>query len=303
MNYRSQLLSFFLAAFLLLQLNGKCEDVPKPDSVNAPYGQYERNIYDFWKAKSDKPTPLVIYIHGGGFNQGSKEKVSASMVTGLLKEGISVIAINYRLTPDAVFPQHYQDCARAIQFARFHAKELNIDPNRVAATGSSAGACASLWLGFHDDLADPKSNDPVLRMSTKLSSVAMFSGQSTLDPDTIRAWVGELALKHSMFNGKFLGLKPNELGSVRAKELYVAASPVTYLTKNAPPVFAYYSNPRTAPTVMNEAIHHYNFGLHLKEKMDALGVECVLLDKESGISSNKSCIEFFMKHFQMKTKK
>ncbi len=288
-----------IAVLLMVQAETGAQEMPVPDSSNARYGLFERNVYDLWKAKSGKPTPLVVYIHGGGFNQGSKEKISASMVTGLLKEGISVMAINYRLTPDAVFPEHYQDCARAIQYARYHAKEFNIDSAKVAAAGSSAGACASLWIGFHDDMADNVNADPVLRISTRLSSVAMFSGQSTLEPDTILSWVGELALKHSMFNGKFLGLKPNELESAHAKELYRAASPVTYLTKDDPPVFTYYSNPRATPTVMNEAIHHYNFGLHLKEKMDAVGVECVLLDKESGVSANKSCIAFLIKHFHM----
>jgi acetyl esterase/lipase len=59
------------------------------------------------------------------------------------------------------------DCARAIQYARYHAKEFNIDPKRVAATGSSAGGMTSLWLAFHGDLADPKNADPVLRESTR----------------------------------------------------------------------------------------------------------------------------------------
>ena len=103
-----------------------------------------------------------------------------------------------------------------------------------------------------------------------------------------------------MFNGKYIGLDTSELHSQKAKDLYKAASPVTHLTKEDPPVWAYYSVPKTTPTIVNEAIHHYNFGLYLKEKMDKLGIECVLLDKESAKSGEtKSAVAFFMKHFGM----
>src|SRR5215204_6057650 len=142
---------------------------PAPDLVNEQYGPHERNVLDLWKAKSDKPTPLVVYIHGGGFRAGSKEGYNSS---ALLAKGISVMAINYRLSPEVAFPAHYMDCARAIQYARGHAKEWNIDPKRIGATGGSAGAGTSLWIGFHDDMADPKNGDPVLRESTRLSCMA-----------------------------------------------------------------------------------------------------------------------------------
>lgn len=286
--------------FLLLAGIAFSQEMPKPDSLNASYGPFERNIYDFWQASNDAPTPLVVYIHGGGFSQGSKEKVSATMVNGLLKKGISIMAINYRLTPTTTFPGHYLDCARAIQFARLHAKELHINPEKIAATGGSAGGCASLWLAFHPDLADSLNADPVLRMSTKLCCVATFSGQTTLEPEVIRQIAGELALQHSMFSGKFLGMTAEQSHSSAGAALYKQASPVNWLTSAAPPVWMFYSVPKTTPTTINEAIHHYNFGVYLKEKMDKLGVPCTLLDKENGGSSTKSCIEFFMKHFGMK---
>ena len=144
-----------------------------PDLANEKYGPHERNVLDLWKAKSDKPTPLVVFIHGGGFRGGSKEALSPALLDGLLAKGISVMAINYRLSPEVSFPAHYMDCARAIQFARSKAKEWNLDPKRVGATGGSAGAGTSLWIGFHDDMADPKNADPVLRQSTRLTCMAV----------------------------------------------------------------------------------------------------------------------------------
>src|SRR5467141_267825 len=100
----------------------KAEDNPAPDLANVKYGPHPRNALDLWKAESEKPAPLVVFIHGGGFRGGSKEQLSSALLQGLLEKGISVMAINYRLSPEVHFPAHYLDCARAIQFARLNAK-------------------------------------------------------------------------------------------------------------------------------------------------------------------------------------
>ena len=85
-------------------------------------------------------------------------------------DGISVVSVEYRFTDEAtadgVVPPvqgPLGDAARAIQFIRSKAKEWNLDKTRIGATGGSAGAASSLWLAFHDDLADPRSDDPVAR--------------------------------------------------------------------------------------------------------------------------------------------
>ena len=69
---------------------------------------------------------------------------------------------------------------------RQNAIEWNFDPTRLAATGCSAGAGLSLWFGFHNDLADPDNEDPVLRQSTRLTCMAVFNGQTSYDPRFIR---------------------------------------------------------------------------------------------------------------------
>src|SRR5438874_11233473 len=126
----------------------KGEAKPPPDMANVAYGPHERNVMDVWKAKSEQPTPLLVFIHGGGFRGGSKEAVQPYLLNGCLASGISVVAINYRLSPEVHFPAHYMDSARAIQFARSKAKEWNLDPKRVASSGGSAGAGTSLLPGF-----------------------------------------------------------------------------------------------------------------------------------------------------------
>lgn len=273
---------------------------PAPDIADGKYGQYAKNTFDLWKPKAGKPTPLVVFIHGGGLTSGSKEKISANQLAQFLKAGIAVMAINYRLTPEAVFPQHFMDSARAIQFARYNAREFNIDPKRVAATGGSAGGLTSLWIGFHDDLADPGNSDPVLRESTRLKVLAVSSAQTTLIPQTIEKYVGALAAKYPSYtNGKLFGLTSEEMTTPKAAGFYKAASPLTYLTKDDPPVWAFYSvpdKPLTAESTNSEAIHHPGFGKVLKEEMNKLGIECKLRHKDDGQNVNGDMIRFLLKY-------
>ena len=154
-----KLLTLFLLGIFSLAVVAQEEEAkiaapkPKADVADGKYGPYDRNVYDLWKPVSKKPTPLVVYIHGGGFVNGDKEKLSATLLKRLLDNGIAVMAINYRLFPAVLFPEPLLDGARAVQFARSKAIEFNIDKTKVAATGSSAGGLMSLWIGFHDDLA------------------------------------------------------------------------------------------------------------------------------------------------------
>ena len=298
----SVLLLVLLAGPVTAQPKAKAKDSkPKPDLANEKYGPHERNVLDLWKAKNDGPAPLLVFIHGGGFHAGSKEALPAPMLDGLLAKGVSVMSINYRLSPEVAFPAHYKDCARAIQYARSKAKEWDLDPKRVAASGGSAGAGTSLWIGFHDDLADAKSDDPVLRQSTRLTCMAVLGAQSSYDPRVVKEWVGEAASKHPALQG-FYGLKADELESAKAHKLYEDASPVTHLTKDDPPVYAFYNEARKIPDDARPGtgIHHINFGVRLKEKMDKLGIECVVRHQDEGANPAKEVVEFVTKHLKGK---
>ena len=155
---------------------------PEPTHADVRYGPHERNVLDLYLAESEGPTPLVLYIHGGGFRGGDKRSLGANVVKSYHDAGFSVAAINYRLTDTAPAPAAYLDCGRALQFLRYHADKWNLDPRLVASTGGSAGAGTSMWLAFHNDLADPKSDDPVARESTRLVCIAVSNGQSSYDP-------------------------------------------------------------------------------------------------------------------------
>src|SRR4051794_511500 len=101
---------------------------PAPDVRDARYGPHERNVLDLWKAKEDTPTPLVVFIHGGGFRAGDKSNLSPALLARCLEAGISVAAVNYRLSQHAPFPAPMADGGRAVQFLRSKAKDWNLDP-------------------------------------------------------------------------------------------------------------------------------------------------------------------------------
>ena len=256
---------------------------PKPQVpatlAEVSYGPDPRNVLDFWKAEGDGPRPLLVYIHGGGWTTGDK-KQNASAYQPFLDKGISYAAINYRLTPGSPLPAPVHDAARAIQFLRTKATEWNIDTSYIALTGGSAGACTSMWLLLHDDLADPKSDDPVLRQSTRVCAAAVSAGQTSIDPKVIEDWLGPNVLKHRMIN-MAVGEQTME-GALKQydqyHDLYVEFSPVNHVDGQDPPLFMTYGSDMTLPSKdAGHGIHHPVYGIKLKEKSDRAGHECHLL--------------------------
>jgi acetyl esterase/lipase len=254
---------------------------------NVKYGPHERNVLDLWLAKTAKPAPLLVYIHGGGFYVGDKSSVDPNMLRTCMGLGITVAAINYRYSSQAPYPAPMLDSARAIQFLRCHAAEYKIDPQRVAATGGSAGAGISLWIGFHPDLADTAAGDPVARQSTRLACMIVGGAQTSYDPRYIKEHIGAPAARHPAIL-KLYGLKPEEADTPRAHKMYEEAAPINYVDKDSPPVLMYYGeskDPVPADAPPGAGIHHVKFGWLLKEKMDRLGIECIVhhRDDDAGL--------------------
>lgn len=257
--------------------------VPAPTMTGIKYGPHVRNIIDLWKAKSDKPTPWVLFIHGGGWVNGSKERIETCVnVQALLDAGISVAAINYRfiaqatqegLTPPVIGPLH--DAARALQHIRHNAKEWNLDPQRVGLTGSSAGACTSLWLAFHDDLADPRHDDPIARQSTRPQHIAVLRAQTTLDPAQAKEW-----LPNSTYGAHAFGKKSFAEALADRNKLLPwihAYSPYSLVTKDDPGVAIFYENIPDMGKPQKDPTHSANHGIGLKEHCKSLHVPCEVI--------------------------
>ena len=256
--------------------------LPEPKFANVSYGPHERNVFDLWPAESDAPTPLVIYYHGGGFRSGDKRSLNPALLEKLLAAKVSVAAVNYRLTDTAPFPAQMHDCARALQFIRHRAKEYNIDPKRVGATGGSAGSGISQWLAFHDDLADPKSADPVARESTRLKCAVVYAAQSSYDPRFIKKLFDTDQVESALI--AFFGMSAAaDVDDPKFHPLFEEASPINHASAGDPPILLYYPQANT-PLPPNSSgmqhIHHPKFGFVLKEKLDKLGIECVVKLRE-----------------------
>lgn len=260
---------------------------PPPTMANVSYGDDPRQVIDFYQAKSDKPTPVVFYIHGGGWMGGSKENVGA--VPTYHAAGISVVSVEYRfvsqaqaagIQPPVKWP--LSDAARALQFVRSKAKEWNLDKTRIAATGGSAGAASSLWLAFHDEMADPKSDDPIARESTRLICAAVSGPQTCFDPKLMKEW-----MPNSKYGGHAYGFVAGE-GKKSTFEQFLENrdkvmpwileySPYHLVTKDDPPVALYFNNAPAMGQDTKDPTHSANFGVGLKEKCDEVGVTCELI--------------------------
>jgi acetyl esterase/lipase len=276
-----------------------------PTFGDVSYGPDASNKIDFWKANSQTPTPIVVFIHGGGFRRGDKADYNASLLKACLDSGISYASINYRLSDVASYPAQMHDSAHAIQFLRTKAVEWNIDPKRIACTGGSAGAGISLWLAFHDDLADPKSADPVARQSTRLTCALPTNMQCTYDPREIKKIVPGDAynvapLKQLQGLPETFNWDKDPISADLDARLR-DCSPITHLTKDDPPVFAMNSSNNAKPG----NIHHPNFGRHLKKVMDQIGIECdfhLTSDFSGQQATTDAMLAFLNKHFGMTAK-
>jgi len=297
-----RLLAAFLAPLLLWP-----QDKPAPDFANVSYGPHERNVIDFWKGAGDRPAPLVIFIHGGGFVGGDKTGIDPVLLRLIREQGWNAASINYRYSTIAPYPGPMRDSARALQFLRSKARDWNIDTANIFLTGGSAGAATSLWIGFRDEMAEPQSPDPVARQSTRITAAALRGAQTFLDPREVRELISPVAANHPALPTLFGKKTHDEVwNSPELDWSFRDASPLNWLTRDDPPVLLLYNEgpePVPANARPGAGIHHIRFGYRLKTHMDKLGIECVVRHaKELGADPvpkfHEETIAFFKKHIR-----
>jgi hypothetical protein len=168
------------------------EAKPEPTHRDVSYGQHPHQLIDVYLPSEDgDPTPVLIWY--GGVFQASKH---AAELPRFLSKRIAVIAVETRSLADGMAegadpPVKWvmDDACRAIQFVRYNAKKWNLDPTRIALGGGSQGALPALYVGCSADRADLESEDPVARLSTKVTCVAAYRCQPTIDPQRMQEWV------------------------------------------------------------------------------------------------------------------
>jgi len=290
------------------------DEIPEPVNIkgeratfaNAKYGPHERNTFDIWLAKSAKPTPLVIYIHGGGFTGGDKSRYFQSEdVVRFLDAGVSVATINYRFMNEPPYGilASMNDSKRFVQFIRHHSEKYNIDKSRIACTGGSAGAGTALWLSFTDDMADPANTDPVLHESTRLICAGAFATQATYD---IFQWDEILGFPLSKTPG-FMQMVARAFGFKSAENVDLEKQTsirknldfLAKMDKNDPPVFIFNRHKAGIPETPDDINHHPNHAKILKEKAKSIGLQAVVYAPEIGImdESGVDLVNFFLNQF------
>lgn len=179
------------------------------------------------KSAPAQPLPVVAWIHGGGWQAGSKAPCPIAFMCG---EGYAVVSIEYRLTDVAIFPAQIHDCKAAIRWLRAHAKEYNLDPHRIGVAGASAGGHLVALLGTSGDVKEIEGDvGGNTQYSSRVQAVADFCGPAALAEGA--ALVPEDADERDRKAvAKLLGGPLNE-NRDKARQ----ASPVTYITKDDPP--------------------------------------------------------------------
>ena len=274
--------SIIKACLLILLIGGASSETSaaEPTWADVAYGTHQRQRLDLWLADSHNPTPLIIYIHGGGFMEGDKSRVRGNPVIDLCqKRGVSYAAINYRFLTTVPIQTILRDAARAVQFLRANAARYNLDSTRFAAYGGSAGAGTSLWLAMHNDLADLNSPDPVLRQSTRLTAAASIAGQFTYD---LMQWPATLDFQLNQFTQPiivcgFYGFPGVDvLDSDAGKAIRADVDMYGAITADDPPVYLTSSHPGGQMKTLNDLYHHPRHMEAFKARCDAVGVPAVL---------------------------
>jgi hypothetical protein len=284
---------------------GNIQDENKPTFENVEYGSYERNVLDFWKAVSEEPTPLVIFIHGGGFTSGDKTQARSGTNLNYLQRclaaKVSYAAINYRFKQTTRLDTIMLDVARALQFIRYKADEWNIDKNRIASYGGSAGGGATIWLAFGDDKADPSNADPILRESTRLTVAGHLNSQSTYD---FLRWASIIGLPEDWYEQMKLTDDvtlyhiPDRTwyDSLEIIMLRKKLDMVDMIDKKDPPVYFQCLNPNITPTTSGSVIHHPKHAIFLKNIYDSLNIDNAIVLAETPVEERVDLLDFFFKY-------
>ncbi|QDV26389.1 alpha/beta hydrolase fold domain-containing protein [Aureliella helgolandensis] len=281
--------------------------------TDMPYGKHFRQSMDVWLASASTPTPLVFYLHGGGWSAQDKTDIHQHLdVREFLNAGISVASVNYRLLQDAnaaeVSPPvqwPLQDAARALQYLRSNAEAWKIDSARIGACGVSAGGCSSLWLALHDEMAEENSDDLVARESTRLLCAAGKAPQTSLDPQQLKEWIPNYEYGGSAFGfpgatrpdsfALFLAARDSLLPEIQRY------SPIEHASQDDPPIFMEFPAQDKAPILgerQTDPTHSAVSGLMLQQRLHALGVDSELRYQGDRKTGSANMQQFLMRQLK-----
>lgn len=187
---------------------------------------HERHKLDlFVPEKADSPLPLIIWIHGGGWQNGSKEGCPP-LRAGYTDHGYAVASIHYRLSGHATFPAQIEDCKAAIRWLRAHAKENNLDPDRFGVWGSSAGGHLVALVGTSGDVKEFDVGE-YKNVSSRVQAVCDYYGPTDFITfvNTYQSHASKDSPESKLLGGAVL----------ENKDKAARVNPITYATRDDPP--------------------------------------------------------------------
>ncbi|TCJ17695.1 alpha/beta hydrolase [Flaviaesturariibacter flavus] len=246
--------------------------------VYTKVGEWDGRM-DLYLPPAGKPAPAIINIHGGGWNKGVKE--SQSGFNTFFKAGFAVANIEYRLTGQATAPAAVEDTRCALIYLVEHAKELNIDPERIVIMGGSAGGHLALMGGM---LANDHRFDGNCATKKNIKVAAIVDKYGITD---VWDW-GYGKDKTSRSATAWLGTHAQDKGFA------ASVSPVSYISKNTPPIFIVHGD--ADPTVP------YQHSVLLHQRLTEAGVKTKFItvpggqhgkfDKDKNSEINQEIIAF-----------
>jgi len=192
-----------------------------------PYGKRELHLDLFRPEKAGK-YPVLLLIHGGGWRSGNKT-MQVPMAQQIAAKGYVTASVEYRLSPEALYPAAVYDIKTAIRFLRANADKYNIDPNRMAISGSSVGGQLAALIGMTSNLKKFDGNEGNNSVSAEVQAIIDMDGildftdpnESAKDNDPAKRSAGAY-----WFGATFK----------EAPEKWKEASPIIYAGKNTPPM-------------------------------------------------------------------
>jgi acetyl esterase/lipase len=190
---------------------------------NVPYAQGRSAplLADMYLPKTSGARPAIVFIHGGGWIGGSRSGWEA-LIRPFAEHGYVGMAIDYDLSPAVRFPIALQECKEAIRWLRAHASEYNVDPDRIAVAGGSAGGELAALVALTNGDLNYEGSGGYKNVSSGVRAAILYSADldltrfSETDP-SISAYLGSSCSTQ--------------------RELCIEASPQFHLDGNLPPIF------------------------------------------------------------------
>ena len=268
------------------------------------YGNKERNNLDLLLPNSVNKTPLVIYLHSGGYRGGKKENSyktrNLELVSKILKVNIAYATINYSfLNNDDGLLSSLEDSKKALQFLKFNSDKYNIDKEKIIIWGVSSGANSVLWLGLSDDMAEIEGDDLVSAESTKVKGIISISGAHSFNSENWKRMINmddeifDLMIKGFL---KYPGVDVKKwLKNYKDKRYQERIDYYNFMDPTDPPMFiANYG--KMNPKNIFQFNHHPLHAKYLKQRADSLNIKNIVYAPEIGIvdKSGKGIFEFII---------